>query len=52
MVGLYDDSTVQGRIIRHEQDGLTLTIDRKKLTKKGKAEAIKVLQEAVGQLKD
>ncbi len=52
VVGLYDDSAVQGRIIRHEQDGLTLTIDRKKLTKKGKAEAIKALQEAVGQLKN
>ncbi len=52
VVGLYDEPTVQGRIIRHEQDGLTLTIDRKKLTKKGKAEAIKVLREAVGQLKD
>jgi class 3 adenylate cyclase len=51
VVGLYDDSTVQGRIIRHEQDGLTLTIDRKKLTRKGKAKAIKALQEAVGQLK-
>ncbi len=52
VVGLYDDSAVQGRIIRHEQDGLTLTIDRKKLTKKRKAEAIKALQEIVGQLKD
>jgi hypothetical protein len=52
VVGLYDDSALQGRIIRHEQDGLTLTIDRKKLTKMGKAKAIKALQEAVGQLKD
>jgi class 3 adenylate cyclase/PAS domain-containing protein len=52
VVGLYDDTAFRGRIIRHEQDGLTFTIDRKKLTKKRKAEAIKALQEAVGQLKD
>ena len=40
------------RIIRREQDGLRLIIDRTKLTKKGRAEAIKALEEAVGQLKD
>jgi class 3 adenylate cyclase/PAS domain-containing protein len=52
VAGLYDDTALEGRIIRHEQDGLILTIDRKKLTRKRKAEAIKALQEAVGQLKD
>ncbi len=40
VVGLYDDLAEQGRIIRMEQDGLALVIDRDKLTKKGKAEAI------------
>ncbi|MFQ5954938.1 MAG: PAS-domain containing protein [Kiloniellales bacterium] len=52
VVGLYDDTAIQGRIIRKEQEGLTLIIDRKKLTRKGQAEAIRALQEAVGQLKD
>jgi class 3 adenylate cyclase/PAS domain-containing protein len=51
VVGLYDDLTEQGRIIRKEQDGLALEIDQDKLTKKGKAEAIKALEEAVAQLK-
>jgi hypothetical protein len=51
VVGLYDDLADQGRIIHHDQDGLALVIDRNKLTKKGKAEAIKALEEAVAQLK-
>ncbi len=41
----------QGRIISREQEGLALKIDRDKLTKKSKAEAIKALEEAVAQLK-
>jgi PAS domain S-box-containing protein len=49
--GLYDDLVEQGRIIRKEQEGLALVIDRNKLTKKGKAEAIIALEEAVAQLK-
>jgi class 3 adenylate cyclase len=52
VVGFYDDTEVQGRVIRKQQDGLTLIIDRKKLTGKGKAAAIRALQEVVGQLKD
>ena len=51
VVGLYDDLAEQGRIIRKEQDGLALVIDQNKLTKKGKAEAIKALEEATAQLK-
>ena len=42
----------QGRIIRMEQDGLALKIDRDKLTKKGKAEAIKAIKDALSQLED
>jgi class 3 adenylate cyclase/PAS domain-containing protein len=52
VVGLYDDSAFRERIIRREQDGLSLIIDRTKLTKKGKVEAIKALEEAAGQLRD
>ncbi len=51
VVGLYDDLAEQGRIIRKEQEGLALVIDRNKLTKKGKAEAINALEEAVAQLR-
>jgi hypothetical protein len=51
VVGLYDDLAEQGRIIRRDQDGLALVIDRNKLTKKGQFEAIKALEEAVAQLK-
>jgi hypothetical protein len=51
VVGLYDDLAEQGRIIRRDQAGLALNIDRDKLNKKGKAEAIKALEEAVAQLK-
>ena len=51
VVGLYDDLAEQGRIISRDQEGLALKIDRDKLTKKGRAEAIKALEEAVAQLK-
>jgi len=52
VVGLYDDLAEQGRIIRMEQDGLALVIDRDKLTKKGKAEAIKGIKDVLSQLED
>ena len=42
----------QGRIIRQEQEGMLLIIDQKKLSGKGRTDAIKVLQEAVGRLSD
>jgi adenylate cyclase len=50
VVGLHDDAGGHGRVIRQEQDGLLLIIDQKKLTGKGRADAIRVLQEAVGRL--
>jgi class 3 adenylate cyclase len=52
VVGLHDDTGVHGRIIRQEQDGLLLIVDQGKLTAKGRADAIRVLQEALGRLKD
>jgi len=51
VVGLYDDLAEQGRIIRKDEDGLTLIIDRNKLTKKSKARAIKAVEDALSQLK-
>ncbi len=51
VVGLHDDTGVQGRVIRQEQDGLLLIIDKGKLTVKGKADAIRLLEDAVGRLK-
>jgi class 3 adenylate cyclase len=52
VVGLYDDLEEQGKIIRKEQEGLVLQIEREKLTKKGKAEAIKAIKDALSQLED
>jgi class 3 adenylate cyclase/HAMP domain-containing protein len=51
VVGIYDDLVEQGRILLVEQDGLRLTIDRNKLTKKAGAKAIKALEKTVSQLK-
>ena len=42
----------QGRIVRKEQEGLVLEIDRDKLTKKGKAEAIKAIKDVLSQLEN
>ena len=39
-------------IIRREQKGLALEIDREKLTEKGKAEAIQVIKDVLSQLED
>jgi class 3 adenylate cyclase/PAS domain-containing protein len=50
VVGLHDDSGAPGRVIRQEQEGLLLIIDRGKLTDKGRADAIKALQDAMGRL--
>jgi len=50
VVSLQDSAGVSGRIIRQEQDGLLLLIDQKKLTEQGKADAIRVLQDAVTRL--
>jgi class 3 adenylate cyclase len=52
VVGIYDNLVKQGRIILVEQDGLTLTIDRSKLTKKGGDRAIEALENTVSQIKD
>jgi adenylate cyclase len=50
VVGLYDDLAEQGRIIRKEQEGLALEVDRDKLTKNSKAEAIKAIKDVLSQL--
>ncbi len=51
VVGLYDDLANKGRIIRRDQEGLALVIDRNKLTKKGEVEAIKTLEDVLSQMK-
>ncbi len=50
VVGLHEDAAGQGRVIRQEQDGFLLVIDQRKLAEKGKADAIRFLQEALGRL--
>ena len=52
VVGLHDKSAGAGRIIRQEQDGMLLIIDKKKLTADGRADAIKMLQDAVQKLQE
>jgi len=52
VVGLHDDAGARGRVIRQEQDGLLLIIDKGKLSDKGKADAIRLLEDAVGRLKN
>jgi class 3 adenylate cyclase/PAS domain-containing protein len=52
VVGLHDGSVIRGRIIRQEQDGLLLIVDQKKLTREGRTDAIRVLQEAADRLRE
>ncbi len=51
VVGLRDDSGVDGRVIRQEQDGLLLIVDQRKLTGPARADAIRALEEAAARLK-
>jgi class 3 adenylate cyclase len=51
VIGLRDESVAEGRVIRQEQDGLLLIVDRGKLTGEGRAEAIRALEDAVARLK-
>ena len=50
--GLYDDLEGQGRILRRDSTGLSLTIDRDKLNKKDKAEAIAALEGILSELRE
>jgi class 3 adenylate cyclase len=52
VIGLHDQSTGQGRMIRQEQDGFLLIVDQKKLTLEGKADALRALQEAAKRLQE
>jgi hypothetical protein len=52
VVGLHDDAGFEGRVIRQEQDGLLVIIDKARLTGKGRTDAIKMLQEAAERLKE
>jgi class 3 adenylate cyclase/PAS domain-containing protein len=52
VVGLYDDAGGEGRMIRQEQEGLLLIIDQRKLSGKSRADARKLLQDAMERLKD
>ena len=52
VVGLIDGAAMQGRVIRQEQEGLLLIVDRQKLGEAGRAEAIRVLQETLERLRN
>ncbi len=49
VVGLYDDLAEQGRIIRKEQDGLSILLD---LDKQDRARAIEAVEDVLSQLED
>ncbi len=48
VVGLYDDLAEQGRIIRKDQDGLSILLD---LDKQDRARAIEAVEDVLSQLK-
>jgi class 3 adenylate cyclase len=52
VVGLHDKAAAQGRIIRQEQDGFLLIVDRKKLTPEGRSDAIRMLHDAAKRLQE
>ena len=52
VVGLHDKTAGQGRIIRQEQDGFLLIVDQKKLTREGRADAVRALQDAAKRLQE
>jgi class 3 adenylate cyclase len=51
VVGIHDELAAEGRVIRREQPGLRLEVDRARLSGEDKAAAIKALEEAAAQLK-
>ncbi|MET0204271.1 MAG: PAS-domain containing protein [Casimicrobiaceae bacterium] len=50
VVGLLDGGGLQGRVIRQEQEGLLLIVDQRKLSGKGRVDAVRVLREAAERL--
>jgi class 3 adenylate cyclase/PAS domain-containing protein len=50
VVGLQDTAALPGRVIRQEQDGFLLIVDQKKLTPEGRADAIRLLEDAARRL--
>lgn len=51
VLGIYDELEGDGRVIRRDQAGLKLEIDRAQLTDEAKAAAIAALEDAAAQLK-
>jgi class 3 adenylate cyclase/PAS domain-containing protein len=51
VIGLRDEGAAVGRVIRQEQDGLLLIVDRGRLDGEARAEAIRVLEDALARLK-
>ena len=50
VLGLQEAGEPEGRVIRREAEGLLLIVDRKRLTAEGRADAIRVLQDAAARL--
>ena len=50
--GIYDELEKDGQVIRHDQDGLNLTIEHDKLGLEGRARAVEALEKALRHLKE
>jgi PAS domain S-box-containing protein len=50
--GIYDELAQETGLVHRDQNGLTLTIDHKRMSMADKAKAIETLEDAVAQLKD
>ena len=49
--GVYDDLVADGRIIRHQEDGLDLTVDHARLSDEARVRAIQTLETILDKLK-
>ena len=52
VTGIYDELAAEGRVIHRDQTGLSLTIERDKLSREDKAKAIQTLKEAQARLEE
>ena len=52
VTGIYDELAAEGRVIHRDQTGLSLTIERDKLSREDKAKAIQTLKEVQARLEE
>ena len=52
VMGIYDELAAEGRVIHRDINGLSVTIDRQRLSQSGKGDAIKELKSVLAELED